>query len=126
MNETITKKRGVLLTIWLILMLIVNTGIALFYLLGGLNDYILKAFLALTVPWWAIITLGSLALLNVICAVFLLMWKKWAFFAICGSCGVALIANIIIGINTFQVILSSFLYPAILYLIMRSKWNLFE
>ena|SRR3989344_3527910 len=122
MEQTTEKKRGVLLTIWLILMLIANAAMALIYLIGG--SFISE--LTSTISSWAIYTLGILAVLNFIFTIFLFMWKKWAFFAFCGSAVVALIINLIIGTNIIFSILSLIIGIGILYLILRPKWNLFD
>jgi len=121
MNGTTEKKRGALLTIWLILMLLANAGTALTYLLDG---GFITAFLP-TIPSWAIYTLGIFALLNVVFTIFLFMWKKWAFFAFCGSAGIIFVINVVIGIGIVSTLLG-LIGPVILYLILRSKWNLLE
>lgn len=112
------KKRGVLLTIWLIFMLIANIGIALTYLFG--SGFIAKV---LRTPVWIIYTLSIFSFLNVVFTIFLFMWKKWAFFAFCGSAIIVFVMNLITGIG-FSAILG-LLGPLILYLILRHKWDLF-
>ncbi len=120
MAET-EKKRGALLTIWLILMLVFNGITALTYLLGG---RFITALLP-TIPSWTIYILGIGGILNVIFAIFLFRWKKWAFFAFCGMAGIAFIINLGIGTGIVSAIFGLF-GPIILYLIMRPKWDLFE
>lgn len=118
--DPVEKKRGAILTIWLVLMLIANAGTALYYFLfGSLVTTVLP-----TIPSWAIIVLGVLSLLNVIFTVFLFMWKKWAFFAFCGTAGIALVINIVIGMGIASIL--GLLGPVILYLLLRSKWNYLE
>ncbi len=120
MAET-EKKRGALLTIWLILILISNGITALSYLFGeGFITSVLP-----TIPMWAIYSLGIFALLNLVFTIFLFMWKKWAFFAFCGSAGIILVINLVIGIGIVFALLG-LIGPVILYLIMKSKWDLFE
>lgn len=116
-----SKKRGTLLTIWLILMLITNAGAALTYLLW--NSAIIAAFP--NTPPWIFYIYGILALANVIFTVFLFMWKKWAFFAFCGIAGIAFILNLIIGLGIITSIFG-LAGLVILYLILRSKWSLLE
>jgi hypothetical protein len=102
-------------------MLIFNGITVLVYLLGaGFMASILP-----TIPIWAFYVLGILAILNITFTIFLFKWKRWAFFAICGMAGIVFIINLLIGVNIFSSIfgLSG---PIILYLIMRSRWNLFE
>lgn len=116
-----SKKRGTLLTIWLIWMLIANTGATLTYLLW--NSAIITAFP--NAPSWMFYIYGILCLANVIFAVFLFMWKKWAFFAFCGIAGIAFILNLIIGLGIVASIFG-LAGPVILYLILRPKWSLLE
>ena len=120
MAET-EKKRGALLTIWLVLMLIVNFFTALSYLI--LNTKITSVYP--NIPSWLFYIYGPLALANLVFTIFLFMWKRWAFFAFCGSAVVAFIINLTIGLGLFVGIMGLG-GPVILYLIMRSKWDLFE
>jgi len=115
-----TKKRGALLTIWLILMLIANTGTVITYLLGG--EFITSVLP--TIPSWSIYALTIFGLLNVLFTIFLFMWKKWAFFAFCGSAGIIFVINLIIGMGFSSIL--GLGGPIILYLILRSKWKLLE
>ena len=129
------KKRGALLTIWLILMLLANIGAALMYFIviylikyalgGGRIDLtpLVVAFPAIYV--WAFYVLGIGALLNVVFTIFLFMWKKWAFFAFCGLTGIVFIINLVTGTTIVSSILG-LLGPVILYLLMRPKWKFFE
>lgn len=116
----IEKKRGILLTIWLILMLLSNAGATLTYLFGGK----LISSLLPTVPSWAIYTMGVIGLLNIIFTIFLFMWKKWAFFAFCGTAAIAFLINLVIGMGFSSIL--GLLGPVILYLILRSKWDMLE
>lgn len=114
------KKRGGLLTAWLILMLIANAGTTVFYFLAGS----LITTLLPTIPSWAPYVLGVMSLLNFVFTIFLFKWKKWAFFAFCGMAGIALVINIVIGTGISS--LFGLLGPVILYLLLRSKWNYLE
>lgn len=116
-----SKKRGKLLTGWLVLMLIVNAGAALTYLLW--NSSIIAMYP--NAPSWIFYIYGILGLANVVFTVFLFSWRKWAFFALCGSTGVGFILNLIIGLG-LVVDISGLAGPVILYLILRSRWNLLE
>lgn len=118
MDGATEKKRGGLLTFWLILMLIGNIITILVYLLG-------RNILTFLIPSWAIYIMPILALLNIVFVIFLFMWKKWAFFGFCGTTGVALVINIILGAGIFSIILG-LAGPVILYLILRPKWDLLE
>lgn len=109
------KERGVLLTIWLILMLIGSSFSLLFILFGDMSP----------IPLWITYTFAILALLNFVFIIFLFMWKKWAFFAFCGSVGIIFIINIITDTGVFSS-LSGLLGPLVLYLILKPKWDLLE
>jgi len=111
------KKRGVLLTIWLAFILIVNAIMGVVYLLAG-------PAVDPTLPPLMLYFGGVMMLLNALFAAYLFMWKKWAFFALCGIAGTAFIINIIyMGIATA---LLGVLGIIILYLILIPKWNLLE
>src|SRR3989344_3674475 len=120
MAET-EKKRGALLTIWLVIMLIANFFTALFYLV--LNSTIALAYPS--VPSWIVYIYGLFGLANLAFVIFLFMWKRWAFYAFCGSAIIAFIMHLAIGLGIFAAIFG-LAGPVILYLIMRSKWDLFE
>lgn len=113
------KKRGILLTIWLILILIDNT-VTVLLLNGGFFTSLFPS-----IPSWAVYALEIATILNVIFATFLFMWKKWAFFAFCGVAGITFIIKLVVGQGIVSAIFG-LLFPIILYLIMRSKWNLFK
>ncbi len=110
------KKRGKLLTFWLVLMLIANALTALSYLLW--NSAIIVAYP--NAPSGIFYIYGILALANVAFTVFLFMWKKWAFFAFCGSASVIFILNLIIGLGILAAIWG-LAGIVILYLILRSR-----
>jgi len=120
MAET-EKKRGVLLTIWLVLMLIANFFTALSYLI--LNSTIASVYP--NVPSWIFYIYGLIGLANLAFVIFLFMWKRWAFYAFCGSAVIAFIIHLAIGLGIVAAIFG-LAGPIILYLIMRSKWDLFE
>jgi uncharacterized membrane protein len=111
------KKRGVLLTAWLILMLIASAGSAIFYFLFG---SFITAVLP-TIPSWALYALGIGSALNVVFTIFLFKWKKWAFFAFCGMGGIVFVINIVIGLGITSI--SGLLGLVILWLLLRPKWN---
>ena len=116
------KKRGVWLTIWLTFMLIGNLFIALIYLLLS-KTVVAPAYP--NVALWVWYMYGLLTLENFVFVIFLFMWKKWPFFALCGMAMVAFILNLVIGLGILDSILG-FLGPLILYLSMKSRWDLFE
>lgn len=116
------KKRGGLLTAWLILMLIANAGIAVFYLLiFPLSSIAFKN----PPPYWSFPALGIMGILNFVFTIFLFKWKKWAFFAFCVMTGITfVINNVVINMDLFSIF--GLLGPVILYLLLRSKWNYLE
>lgn len=118
MAET-EKKRGILLTAWLILMLLANAGVAIIYFLfSGLVIALIPTMS------WVIYIVGFLSLLNIVFTIFLFKWKKWAFFAFCAMAGIMFVINILIGTGISSVL--GFLGPVILWLLLRSKWNYLE
>ena len=108
------KERGNFLTIWLLLMLIVDIFAIIFFL----QQYVLS------IPIWVNNILAGLSALNILLIIFLFMWKKWAFFAFCGVAGVAFGINLALGMGPFS--FGVLVGPVILYLAMRKKWKLFE
>jgi hypothetical protein len=115
------KKRGAWLTIWLVFMLIVNFFTALTYLV--LNKTIASVYPNVALWVWYIYGLVSLA--NFIFIILLFMWKKWPFYAFCGSAVIAFIMNLAIGLGIVSAVLG-LAGPIILYLSMKSRWDLFE
>ena len=120
MAET-EKRRGALLTIWLVLMLIANFFLALSYFIFNTT---ISSFYP-NVPSWVFYIYGLLPLANFAFVIFLFMWKRWAFYSICGIAVIASIMNLAIGFGIVAIIFG-LAGPIILYLIMRSKWDLFE
>jgi hypothetical protein len=115
-----TKKRSILLTIWLAIMLIGNFFALLTYLL-----FIPRIASYLRIHSLIFYIFGFLSLVNLICVVYLFMWKKKAFYVLCASAIVAFILNLIIGVGIIMV-LFGLAGPVILYLLMKPQWNLFE
>lgn len=115
------KKRGAWLTIWLILMLIANLYSALLYLI--LNKTLMSVYPHAPLVAWYIY--GLLTLANFVFVIFLFMWKRWAFFACCGTTLIAFILNLVIGLGIFSAIFG-LVGIVILYLSMKSRWDLFE
>jgi len=118
---TVEKKRGWLLTTWLILMLIGNAATAISYFFFG--SFITAALPA--IPSWVIYFLGIISLLNILFTIFLLKWKKWAFFAFCGMAGIVFVINVFsLGFGIFQI--AGLLGSVILYLLLSPKWKYLE
>lgn len=115
------KKRGALLTIWLVIMLIGNFFTAISYF--RLNSVIASVYP--NFPSTIFYIYGLLGLANFVFVIFLFMWKRWAFYAILGSAVITSIMNLVVGLGIFTAIFG-LIGPVILYLIMRSRWDLFK
>ena len=116
MAET-EKKRGALLTIWLVIMLIAN-------LISAFSYLVLSSAIASAYPGIFYIY-GLLSLANLAFVIFLFMWKRWPFYAFCGVAIISFIMNLAIGLGIANSLLG-LAGPTILYLVMRPKWVLFE
>jgi hypothetical protein len=103
-------------TAWLIMMIVVNSIVALVYLIGG--DFIENALGGIEDSF--LIILGLVGLFNVLCAAYLLKWKKWGFYGFIGSSVVTIIINLQIGLEPVQAI-SGLIGVAILYAILQIK-----
>lgn len=91
------KVRHGCLTAWLILMIIANSGVALMYvgwLVSGNSPLHISSSLL------TVLVVGGVC--NVIFAIMLLQWKRWAFYGFCASSVVALFTNLAIGIAPGQ------------------------
>ena len=112
------KKHGVLLTIWMILIIIVN--------IGSISGLFWSSAYPNT-PSWLIYVYAISGSANVVFMIFLFMWKKWAFFAYCASVIVVFILNMIdLGVGSAGSPLFALAGPLILYWILHSRWNLLE
>ena len=93
------KQRHGCVTSWLILLIIVNSLIALLYLFAG--ETISQNFPGgISSPM--LIILALLGTVNVICAVMLFKWKKIGFWGFVVSGCIALVVNLSIGIGVLQ------------------------
>jgi hypothetical protein len=92
------KQRHGCLTAFLILVIVVNSVTALFYLLSG--ESVQQAFP--DAPGWFLPVLAVASIFNVICAIALFQWKKWGFFGFIGSSVLAFIVNLTLGLNIVQ------------------------
>jgi len=97
MTDQIKQRHGCL-TASLVLMIIVNSLVALIYLLGS---EAIRQNLP-TVPGWAFPVLILLSIANLVCAIALFKWKKWGFFGFTGTAVVAFAINLVSGINIIQ------------------------
>lgn len=106
-------------------MLIANFLSALFYLVLTKTSSALVAAVYPNVAKWVWNIYGLLALANLIFIISLFMWKKWSFFALCGTTVIAFIMNLAIGEGIIAAIYGV-VGILILYFSMKSRWNLFE
>ncbi|MBZ0315007.1 MAG: hypothetical protein K8L91_01220 [Anaerolineae bacterium] len=88
---TMPRKRGGCLTAMLLLMMVVNPLIGIYYLTAG--DAVKDAVPDL--PDWALPVLIVLSFVNFICAIGIWMWKKIGFYGFVGTSIVAAIINLI-------------------------------
>lgn len=94
------KQRHGCLTAWLILLIVVNSLVAVVYLFAS---SMIKANLPNT-PAWAIPVLAVACIANVIFAIALFQWKKWGFFGFIGTTILALAINLSLGLSAFQIV----------------------
>ena len=92
----VRKRRHGYLSAWLLLMVVINAVTAYSYLFRSAD--IMAAFPEDSS--WVSPVFGSLSVFNVVCAIALFMWKKWAFWAFLSSSVVALVANATLDLGT--------------------------
>ena len=117
------KERGALLTVWLILMLVANIFTLLMYFFLSLSSFGRLMFLP-SIEMWTIYVFCFLGAFNIVCVCFLFLWKKWAFFGLCGSATIALVMNLYVGVGFFAFV--GLAGIVISYLVLRPKWNLLD
>lgn len=115
------RKKGGCLTAFLIFMLIANALGALGYFIGG------GAIRQLTpnIPGWAIITSGTLSLLNIIFALGIWKFKKWGFYGFGAVSVIAFVVNIISGTPVYSALIG-LVGIVILYFLVRPIWSQME
>jgi hypothetical protein len=121
------KKRGVFLTIWLILLLLGNIN-ALFGILINVRVVSqLDPELFSGVLVWMIYVMGFFLFFNVISLIFLFRWKKWAFFTLLISYFFIFVITIfILPVLGFMLGGGMFLLLGILYFLLRPKWRFLQ
>ncbi len=117
------KERGNLLTVWLILMLLANAATVLLYLALALSPVNLSFFLP-NIAAWTIYLFIAFGLWNIACVCFLFLWKKWAFFGLCGSAAVAIAVNLYVGVGALAFV--GLLGAVFTFLVLRLKWSLLD
>jgi hypothetical protein len=81
------KQRHGCLTALLVVMIVANSAVALYYVFEGLAVFILGAILIIG------------AIFNVVCVIALLKWKKWGFWGCVASSIIALCLNLYMGLG---------------------------
>jgi len=116
-NIPSTPERHGCVTTWLIIMLILNSLVALFYSVS-----VNKLAHSLNTSQFAIIGLVALGALNVIFSIMLLTWRKIGFYGFVITTIAAFSLNIYIGISPIRATLG-LLGFAVLYGILQIKQN---
>jgi hypothetical protein len=117
------KERGPALTVWLILLLVGNIGGTLIFLMLVFSSAGQSLFFpGITV--WVVYLFAALEALNVVWICFLFLWKKWAFFGLCGSAVTALAVNLYIGVGIYA--FWGLAGAVVTYLLLRPKWKLLD
>ncbi|NPA37348.1 MAG: hypothetical protein GXO47_10920 [Chlorobi bacterium] len=98
-NTNTTKQRHGCVTAWLILMIIVNSAIALLYLFAG--DKVAQNFPG-GIPKSILILLAVTGILNVVFAILLFKWKKIGFWGFLITGTITAIINFSLGLGVFQ------------------------
>ena len=112
------KSRHGCLTAYLVLVIVVNSGVALFYLWG--TGILKRAFPS--APPWLFVLMAFLNLFNLVFAIALFRWKKWGFWGFCGTTAIALVLNILLGMGIWAT-LNGVLGVIILYAILQIGTN---
>jgi len=104
------KKRHGCLTVYLWFMVVVNSVVALIYLIEGREIENRIPFC----PGWAIPVLTICGILNVVFAIALLRWRRWGFVGFIATALLTFAVNASIRVSFFQALLGLF-GVAILY-----------
>jgi hypothetical protein len=96
-NNPMPKQRHGCLTAWLIVAIIANSAVGLFYFFNLAASGSMPHLSA-----WALPLLILLSFFNVLCAILLFRWKKLGFWGFCLSSTLAIIINLALGLGIFQ------------------------
>ena len=123
MNEPVqTKERGGCLTLWLVVALI-GTGLAsLMYIFGSSS-------MEETYPdtdTWLFTALGIASVFQFISAAGIWMWKRWGVYGYAVIIVLGLGLNLAIGTNIAVAFGSTVIGGAILYALIKDKWDYFD
>lgn len=120
-EDQVEKKRGVLLTIFLVLMFIVNPITAFTYFTK--TEMIIELTPSLSVG--ILYFLGVIAMANVALAAGVWMWKKWAVFSFYAVGVIAFCTNSFIGIEIIPSLIG-LIGPVIIYFTTKKRWEHFS
>lgn len=113
----VERKRGGCLTAFLILALVVNPLLGLYYLVQGAT---ISQMLP-NVPTWIIPVLGVLSLVNFGFIIAIWRWKKWGVYGFVGLTAIVLVINLLtIGITAIP---AGVLSLAVLGFLLRPVWD---
>lgn len=115
------KKRGFGLTLFLVLMFIINPITAFTYFTQ--TEMIIELTPSLSVGM--LYFLGVAAIANVALAAGIWVWKKWAVFGFYSVGIIAFGANLYIGIDIVSALVG-LIGPAIIYFTTKSRWEHFS
>jgi hypothetical protein len=123
MEANTSPKRHGCVMVWLCYMLIMNALTIAVYAL--LNEKVRATFPMMAN--WVLWVFGAGAVANIIFAVFLFRWKRWAFYGYCIPAPIIFAINLSIGIPFLQALIA-LLGPIILYLALQiggpnKTWN---
>jgi len=114
-------KRHGCLTAWLALMLFLEATSIITELglkaIGGTAAFSPITKMA-TAPGWYVSGVELLALIDIVCVVFLFLWKKWAFFG-CVLVGFGVVVLTVVAHQPIAGSLSGIIFPAVLYFVLQ-------
>jgi len=119
-ETNLTNQRHGCVTTWLMLILVINSLTALFYLLiaGEIVEWRFENEISKSLIFLIVIML----ILNVVFSIMLLKWRKWGFWGLTFTSTCSIIINVVIGIGLFQSI-AGILGLVLLFGILQIKKN---
>ena len=118
--QPMQPKRGGCLTAFLIVMLIANPLVAIYYFVAG--STVSQSLPNL--PEWTVPALGIIGIANFAFAVAIWKWKKWGMYGFVISAGITFLINAI-GINILTA-LFGLIGVALLAFLLRQVWSQME
>lgn len=115
------KERGGCMTIWLIAVLILNPLVGIYYLTSGS-----QLFSQLNLPSWLVPVFVFFAVVNTVCGIGILQWKKWGAFGFVGSSIIAFFVNLIYFRLNFAAIIGGLIGLAVTYYLLQNRWEMFD